>query len=390
MRIVIINSVYQYGSTGSIVAKLADGFIRAGHQCHVIYSRNDAPESETEHRVYSKLGFYHHVIAGLVFDRHGLYSKTNTQKILQLLATIKPDVVNLHNLHGFYINYPMLFDYLRQHEVPILYTLHDCWSFTGYCSHFTRNGCNQWKTGCQHCTVRDVYPYRLLSNSESNYQLKQSCYQNQKIHLVVPSNWLKSIVAQSMWQDTPVSVIPTEIDTTIFNRDPVDEDFDLAELHLEGYKIVLSVASIWTKAKGEEDLGRLAQLLNDPYRIVMIGKTKNRLPRITYIDHCDAKALSNWYRKAVCFVNCSYEDTFPTVNREALACGCPVITYDTGGCSELCNSPLNVVEPGNIEKIADMIENDTYEHEVSQLNQVDMVATYLQCLNELVEGNRYE
>lgn len=387
MRIVIINSVYQYGSTGNIVAKLMDGFTQAGHQCHVIYSRNEGIENETVHRVYSTMGFYHHVISSLVFDRHGLYSKQNTRKVLDLLDSIKPDVVNLHNLHGFYINYPMLFDYLRQHQIPILYTLHDCWSFTGYCSHSTRSGCEQWKSGCAHCTVRDVYPYRLLSNSKRNFGLKQSCYKNQKIHLVVPSNWLKSIVAQSMWQDTPVSVIPTQIDTSIFNRDPIDTNFDIAEYNLKGSKIILSVASIWTKAKGEDDLAQLAELLDESYRIVMIGKTMHKLPKITYVDHCDARTLSNWYRYADCFVNCSYEDTFPTVNREALSCGCPVITYDTGGCGELCNSQLNVVEPGNIEKIAHLIQTDSYEHDVPELKQVDMVASYLNCLNHLVEGN---
>lgn len=387
MRIAIINSVYDYGSTGHIIAKLAKGFQSAGHECHVLYSRNNTIDDEYIHRFYSGIGFIVHGIAGVLFDRHGLYSKTNTKKILNELDQIKPDVVNLHNLHGFYIHYPMLFDYLRSHRIPILYTLHDCWSFTGYCSHFTRSGCQQWKNGCQQCTVRDVYPYRILSNSRKNYLLKQACYRNQKIHLVVPSNWLKSIVAQSMWHDAPISVIPTEIDTSIFNRDSIDENFDLTELHLDGYKIILSVASIWTKAKGEEDLGRLAQLLDDPYRVVMIGKTNKKLPRITYIDHRDAKTLSNWYRKADCFVNCSYEDTFPTVNREALACGCPVITYDTGGCRELCNSSLNVVEPGNIERIAQLIQSKSYEHFVPQQNQMDMVAAYLSCLNELVEGN---
>ena len=386
MRIVIINSVYQYGSTGTIVSNLSKGLADNGHECHVIYSRNNTINGPTIHRYYSPLGFYTHVLAGVVLDRHGLYSKSNTRKILNKLDEIKPDVVNLHNLHGFYINYPMLFQYLQHHHIPILYTLHDCWSFTGYCSHFTRNGCMQWKNGCKHCSVRNVYPYRLFSNSERNYLTKQYCYHNQKIHLVVPSNWLKEIVSQSMWKNTPISVIPTQINTEIFNPDDSGDDLNLSRLQLSEYKIILSVASIWTKAKGEADLWRLAQILSDKYRVVMIGKTKKKMLGITYIDHCDPHELAQWYRVAHCFVNCSYEDTFPTVNREALACGCPVITYDTGGCKELCNATENVVKPGDVKAMAQLIQHNRFIHMVKPYSQNNMVQSYLECLYDLVEG----
>ena len=386
MRIVIINSVYQYGSTGTIISNLAKGFCAYGHECHVIYSRNSTVDDSTIHRFYSPLGFYNHVITGVLLDRHGLYSKANTRKILKKLDEIKPDVVNLHNLHGFYIHYPKLFQYLAQHHIPILYTLHDCWSFTGYCSHFTRSGCMQWQNGCHHCAVRNVYPYRIFSNSERNYLTKQYCYRDQNIHLVVPSNWLKDIVMQSMWKHTPVSVIPTQINTDIFNVDQSKDDLDLSKFQLDGYKIVLSVASRWTQAKGEDDLVHLAQLLSNEYRVVMIGQTRRKMKGITYIDHCDPHGLAQWYRTAYCFVNCSYEDTFPTVNREALACGCSVITYDTGGCKELCNAVENVVKPGDVETIANMITNDRFVHVVKPYVQTDMVQAYLDCLYRLVKG----
>ena len=383
MKICIINSVFGQGSTGHIVAQLAKGFIDAGHQCHIIYSRNNTVDNETIHRFYDRFGFYHHVFNALVFDKHGLYSIKQTKAILDLLDKIKPDVVNIHNLHGFYINYPRLFEYLRKHKITIIYTLHDCWSFTGFCSHFTRFGCQEWKTGCSHCRYRDIYPYRILSNSRHNFVLKQQCYNDQMIHLVVPSQWLASMVKQSMWLDTPVSVISNDIDTAIFNTDASADDFDRSRYHLENKKIVLAVASIWTNAKGQHDLVSLAKSLPNTYQLVMIGKAKKHCESIRYIEHANAHQLAQWYRHAFCFVNCSYEDTYPTVNREALACGCPVITYDTGGCKELTNSVHNLVNVGDVEMMAKMICDNRFDRVVTPYEPSNMIQHYLELIDQM-------
>lgn len=342
MKIVFINSVCGTGSTGRICVDLAKKYESEGHTVKIAYGRNKHVPSSCERfavRIGSQPSVYTHVLKARLFDASGFGSIHATQKFLKWLDAFQPDLVWLHNIHGYYINIELLFDWLKKHPtIQIKWTLHDCWSFTGHCSYFTYVKCDKWKNGCLTCPQIKSYPASLgYDGSKRNYQKKKNLFTGlAKMTLITPSQWLADLVKQSFLKDYPVKVVYNTIDTTVFK--PTASDFR-ERFHIGDKKMILGVASIWSPRKGFQDFMKLSKIIDQNTVIVLVGLDKKQmkeLPKnIIGISRTNnTKELAEIYTAADVFFNPTYEDNYPTVNLEAEACGTPVITYDTGGCEE--------------------------------------------------------
>lgn len=338
MKVLQINSFYGSGSTGRIVSDIQKLLISKGHESYVIYGRGKKSENKNNIKVINKIGLYYNVIKTRLFDTHGLGSKRITKKIVLKIKEINPDVIHLHNIHGYYINYRILFDYLKQINTPVIWTLHDCWAFTGHCAYFDFAGCDKWKTECSKCPEKKSYPKSiLLDSSKYNYKIKKDLFTgHSNLTIVTPSKWLKNLVELSFLKSYNVEEINNGIDLDVFK--PENGDFR-QKYNLEDKFLILGVASIWDRRKGLNYFFELNTLIGSDEQIVLVGLSKKQirqLPKgiigITRTENI--KELVNIYSSCDVFVNPTLEDNFPTTNLEALACGTPVITFNTGGSPE--------------------------------------------------------
>lgn len=337
MRVLQINSVCGYGSTGNIVVDLYHELKKQGHECCIAYGRGTAPDDVDSYRIGTDLDVYVHGVMSRLTDKHGFYSTHATKKFVKWMEEYNPDVIHLHNLHGYYINIEVLFEALKQMDKPVVWTLHDCWAFTGHCAYFDYVDCDKWKIQCKKCPQKKEYPTSYwLDNSRVNFVRKKNIIcALRNLTVVTPSHWLCDLVKQSYLHNYRTTVIHNGIDLNTFQ--PTASKFR-ERYGLEGKTVILGVASEWTRRKGIQDFFRLSNMLDDSYRIVLIGHLDEKIRRvgnILYIERTtDRKELAAWYTTADVFFNPTYEDNYPTVNLEAQACGTPVITYDTGGSPE--------------------------------------------------------
>ena len=349
MKVLMINVVCGIRSTGRICTDLAAELEAQGHEVKIAYGRESVPAEYRKYavRIGSDLDVMLHGAFSRLFDAHGLGSRRATEAFLRLAEEYRPDLLWLHNIHGYYINYELLFSWIKKHpEMEVRWTLHDCWAFTGHCSHFTAVGCDQWKSGCTRCVQKRRYPASLFAdNCKENYARKRRAFTGvENMTLITPSRWLAELVGQSFLKEYPVEVRYNTIDTAVFK--PTPSDFR-ERYGLDGKKIVLGVASVWDDRKGLDDFIELAKLLDDSYAVVLVGLSEKQiraLPEgIIGIRRTDsARELAAIYTAADVFVNPTHEDTYPSTNLEAQACGTPVITYRTGGSPESV-PPENVV-----------------------------------------------
>lgn len=362
MKILQINSVCGIGSTGRIATDLYEILKEQGNECKIAYGRDMAKNIPTEDLI--KIGIDYdvniHALMTRITDKTGFYSKKATQKLIEQIIEYDPDIIHLHNIHGYYINIELLFNYLVKANKPLVWTLHDCWSFTGHCAHFDYIGCNKWKTVCCDCPQKKSYPQSLfLDNSQRNFKKKKELFTSiKKMTIVTPSQWLGDLVNESFLSKYEVEVIPNGIDLSVFK--PSDSAFRIKN-KLENMKIILGVASVWGTRKGLNDFIKLSKMLDDNYKIILVGLKENQiktLPKeiLGIYRTNNVTELAEIYTMADVFVNPTYEDNFPTTNLEALACGTPVITYKTGGSPESLDETCGLaVEKGNIDMLYESI-----------------------------------
>lgn len=351
-----INVCCNRGSTGKIAEQIGETAISKGWKSYIAYARDYSPSKSNTIKIGSRVSIIWHGLMTRLFDCHGLCSRIATRRLIKKLEEIKPDVVHLHNIHGYFINYPILFDYLKRSNVKVVWTLHDCWTFTGHCSHFSYLSCDRWKNGCYKCPQKNHYPKSMfLDRSKSNYELKKRCFTGIKdMTIVTPSQWLADLVKESFLKDYPVKVINNGIDISVFN--PTPSDFK-ERYSIEGKAVILSVASVWGNMKGYDDYMRLAKMLDSDYQIVLVGVTPEQkldLAKVGIlgIERTNSSTeLAEIYSASDVFVNLTYQDTYPTVNLEARACGLPVITYKTGGSPESAGSDAIVVNQGDLQGV---------------------------------------
>ena len=345
-----INSV-PYGSTGRIMFQIADAIKSMGGTAYTSASFTKSRGEQfpdTYYRIGGAVGKTEHIILAKLTGRHGCYSHFATYKLIKKIKQVKPDVIHLHNLHGWYLNWKMLFDYLKKENIPVIWTLHDCWSFTGHCPHFMAIGCEKWKTGCYECDLYKSYPGCFLDDSRFQYRYKKKCFTGvPNLTIVTPSQWLADLVKQSYLKDYNTVVINNGIALTKFQ--PRSSDFR-AKYGLENKILILGVAFDWTPKKGLDDFKRLDEDLPEEYAIVLVGVSDTvakTLPDRIISIACtqNQEELAEIYSAADIFVNPTWEDNFPTVNLEALACGTPVVTYKTGGSPESITESTGKVVP---------------------------------------------
>ena len=388
MKLVEINSVCGVGSTGRICTDLATMLENQGHECKIIYGRGNVLEQYQKYAIRIGTNIDVNIHAGLsrILDKTGFYSKTTTKKIINWLKKYNPDVIHLHNIHGYYINIKELFNYLKTCNKKIIWPLHDCWSFTGHCSHFDYIKCDKWKTECFKCPQKKEYPKSILfDRSKRNYQDKKELFTGiNNMIIVTPSYWLSNLVKESFLKEYKVEVIHNGIDLNVFK--PTPSNFK-EKYHLEDKYIVLGVANIWSNKKGLDDFIKLSNMLDNRFQIVLVGLNKEQLKiipkKILGIERTNSvKELAEIYTASDVFVNLTYEDVYPTVNLEAQACNTPVITYYTGGSIESVSSS-NIVKQGDIKGIKDMINNNTFnKNELIVVDKNEMLMKYLEIYNQ--------
>lgn len=354
MKVLQINSTCGYGSTGRIAVDILNKLAQNGGEGLICYGRETAPEGVPSYRIGSEMLVKLHGALSRITDRQGFYSTNATKQLVGKIKEYNPDIIHLHNIHGYYLDIRVLFDYLKNCGKPIVWTLHDCWSFTGHCAYFTASGCEKWKTGCKNCPSKKEYPSSLvLDSSEKNFNEKKELFTGiSNITLVTPSVWLKGLAENSFLGGYPVKVINNGINTDVFK--PTESDFR-KKYSLENKKVYLGVASVWEERKGLGDLIKTAKFLEENEKIVLVGLNSEQLSNlpngIIGIERTEsAEELAGIYTAADVFLNPTYEDNYPTTNLEAISCGTPVVTYETGGSPEsVANGGGCSVHVGDIE-----------------------------------------
>lgn len=357
MKVLQINTRYKNGgSTGRIVYDLMQVSELNGIEAYVAYGY----EFDNEHDEHTlcmegKIELTISKLQSRIFARHGFYNQAATKRLLNYLADIQPDIIHLHNMHNHYVHNEMVFEYIKKHDIPVVWTLHDCWSFTGWCAYFDYAKCGKWRTHCHSCPCKNDYPFTWFSaRARSNFDLKQKTFCGVKqMTLVTPSQWLADLTRYSFLKDYPVKVINNGVDTSIFR--PCSNDAK-EKLGVKGKKLFLAMASGFGIRKGGDYLRQLPELLNDDEVLVLVGKGASVLAaenstKVIGIEYTnDVQELASYYSAADVFINPTLEDNFPTTNIEALACGTPVVTFDTGGSVEAILAGGIIMEDNNVRK----------------------------------------
>ncbi len=368
-----INTVSNWGSTGRIAEEIGQIAIAKGWESYIAYGRYDRLSASKKIKIENKIDFYFHVMITRLFDRHGFASTRATKKFIRQIETIKPDIIHLHNLHGYYINIKILFDYLAKSNIHIVWTLHDCWAFTGHCPHFEHVKCNKWKTVCYNWPRKKNYPASwFLDSSMNNFSDKKQLFNSVPNMILIPvSQWLFHHINDSFLAKYPKKIIINGVDTRVFSP----QQNEKRSITKNNPFILLGVSSFWTQQKGFDDFIRLSQLIDSDTKIILVGVSKKQLKKLpaNIQGICrteNREELVTLYSQADLFLNLTYEDNFPTTNIEALSCGIPVLTYNTGGSIEAVTPETGfVVEQGDFQSILEIIESLK-----SQQKTVDKVA----------------
>ncbi|MGI6076705.1 MAG: glycosyltransferase [Fastidiosipilaceae bacterium] len=337
MRILQINSVYNIGSTGIICRSISEALNADQHQAITLYGRwpvqHDLPYAQY---FGNRVSTYFHVGMTRLFDRNGLHSNGSTKQCIELIKDFEPDLIHLHNIHGYFLNYKILFNFFKKLGKPIVWTLHDCWTFTGHCPYFTKSGCEKWRSSCGNCPSLLDYPASwIVDRTRKNFIDKRESFTGVKdLILVAPSQWLVDLTRDSFLQEYPAVVIPNGIKLDDIKG---TKDLELRHKIARGKKYVfLAVAGVWDDRKNLNAVNQAADKFKDVASTVVVGKIKGRSNQladsILHIPHTyDRQYLMDLFASADLFLNPTLEDNFPTVNLEAVANRLPVITFETGG-----------------------------------------------------------
>ena len=354
MRIVQINGGAK-GSTGKIMMGIADVARAQGHEVMCASPITTTNRDAGEDCGYYRIGTFNsrrlNVALARITGFNGCFAWFETYKLLKKIDEFKPDIIHLHNLHDSYINLSMLFSYIKKHNVPTVWTLHDCWAFTGQCPHFTIVKCDKWKVGCHNCPQYKEYPASLYDNTKKMWQLKKKWFTGVKnMAIVTPSEWLAGLARESYLKQYPIEVINNGIDLNVFK--PTHSNFrERYEIPAEKH-IILGVSFAWGYRKGLDCFVEIAEKLGEQYQIVLVGTDdeidKNLPHNIISIHRTqNQKELAEVYSAADVFVMPTREENYPTVNMEAIACGTPVVTFDTGGSPEMLDDKTGIVVKAN-------------------------------------------
>lgn len=361
-KLLLINASANTGSTGRIAEEIGLKAQIAGYDVRFAYGRVAINSKLPLIKIGAEWDVQIHGIKSRLWDAHGFASLRATKALVEELKQWKPNIINIHNLHGYYIHIGILFEYLKEVQIPVIWTFHDCWPFTGHCSFFDRYDCRKWETECHKCPNRKGYPESwFFDRSKSNFNRKKELFNGlSRLTIVTPSAWLAQHVKRSFLSNYSVDVIHNGLNLAVFNLSK--ETSVLNKYGIADDPFVLGVASIWDKRKGLDDFVSLRQSLSKDIQLVLVGLSADQTAKlpdgIISIPRTEnQQELAALYSAASVFVNPTYVDNFPTTNIEALACGTPVITYRTGGSPEAVNSETGVViETGDVAALRTAID----------------------------------
>ena len=362
MKLLQINTTVNSGSTGRIAEDIGLEVIKAGNESYIAASIINRPSKSNTIQIGTKFDKIKHGLTSRLLDRHGFGSVNATRKLLNKIEQINPDIIHLHNIHGYYLHIGILFTHLKKIQKPVVWTFHDCWPFTGHCSHFDRFNCLKWQTECHHCPNIKGYPASYgLDQSKRNFHDKKQLFNGlHNLQIVAPSKWMGNHVQQSFLKNYPLQIIHNGISINNVKIEKSTTDIK-KKLNLVGKEIILGVANTWKKRRAFNDFIKLSKYIKPKQQIVLVGLEQNTIERlpdcISGVTRTDSiSELSALYYAASVFVNPTYVDNFPTTNIESLACGTPVITYNTGGSPEAIDENTGrVVEKGNIQGLVNEI-----------------------------------
>ena len=352
-------------STGRIMQEIGELAIANGWDSYIAYSGGRDGIKPCKSKlipVGGKLSVALHGIWTRLTDRHGLASVIATKRFVRKIKELQPDIIHIHNIHGYFLNYKVFFEYLSAANIPVVWTVHDCWLYTGHCYHYAGAGCDKWKTGCGGCTQRKAFPASYFADrSRQNFLDKRAAFMSVKdLTIVTVSDWMKEEMSCSFLKDCRFEVIHNGIDLDVFDVHP--DDKALREKYgLGDRKIILGLASIWSKEKGWDDFLEMSGMLDEDEVIVMVGVSEDQMKRlpsnIVGIRRTEnLTQLAELYSAAAAFVNPTWQDNYPTVNLEAIACGTPVVTYRTGGSVEAVTEKTGfVVEQGDVKGLLEAV-----------------------------------
>ena len=355
-KLLYISGSVNFGAPGRIVEQLGLLAQQHGYEVLVAHStRNENPTQLPHFAMTTKCDEVMHAIGAKFLDLHGLLSTAQTRELVERIKDYQPDIIHLHNIHGYFCNFKVLFEYLDSVDTPVVWTLHDCWPFTGRCFHFVGVDCYKWKTGCYDCKAEPGYTVsKYYDRSKELYALKKRLFSSVKNLTLVPvSDWQAAFLKDSFLKDCNVHTIHNGVDIAKFR--PMHGNRLRDKHKLDGKFVILGVASPWNTRKGLDDFLRLRTMLLDEFAIVMVGLTPKQIEKlpdgIIGIARTESQQeLAEYYSMADVFVNLTYLDTFPTTNLEALACGTPVVTYRTGGSPEaICDTACEKVKKAGAE-----------------------------------------
>lgn len=358
----MINVVCGIRSTGRICTDLATALESQGHEVKIAYGRENVPEQFQKYavRIGTDLDVKLHGVKARFLDGAGFGSRRATEKFIEWVKDFDPDVIHLHNIHGYYINVEVLFQYLKESGKKTIWTLHDGWAFTGHSAYCDAVQCDRWKIGCYKCPQISEYPKSVVDRSKYNWKKKRKLFTGiANMTIVTPSHWLAGLVKDSFLQCYKVQVIHNGINTSQFK--PLKNDFR-KHYGLEDKRILLGVATAWNDIKGYSDFIKLSSMLDDSNRIVLVGLNDDQLKELPNSilgikRTASVKELAYIYSAADVFLNISYCENYPTVNLKSRACGTPVVTYNTGGSPESACSGCIVVEKGDLQGVVSAINN---------------------------------
>lgn len=349
MRVLMVNSVCGIRSTGRICTDLAEILREYGHECKIAFGRESVPAKyqPISVRITGETEVKINALKARIFDNEGFNAKSSTRRLINLIEAYQPDLLHLHNLHGYYINLDMLFTYLADHKIPIVYTLHDCWTITGHCSHFAAQKCEKWKTGCRRCSHVNTYPASFgLVQAQRNWERKRQLFSRlDNLTIVTPSNWLAEVLKQSYLKARPIVTIPNGIDLDVFQ--PTASSFR-ERYGLQDNYIVLGVATAWDEEKGLSVFFQLQKELGHPFQVVLVGLTAKQLKKlpkdIIGIEKTNnVRELAGLYSTADIFVNAGQAETMGLTTVEAMACGTPAVVSNLTAVPEVVDDDGGVV-----------------------------------------------
>ncbi len=360
MKVLMINVVCGIRSTGRICTDLATVLEEQGHEVKIAYGRERVPKQFQKYavRIGNDFDVMVHALRARLFDECGFGSKAITERFIKWIKNYDPDVIHLHNLHGYYINLEVLFNYLRICGKRIIWTLHDCWAFTGHTAYCDAYECEKWKSGCEKCPGMREYPVSYIDRSMRNWNKKRRILIDiPMLTIVTPSKWMASMVKNSFLNHYNTKVIPNGIDIDRFHM--VNSDFK-EKNGLKGKHIILGVATAWDEMKGLSDYYKLADALGDNYKVVLVGLNKSQILDLPHnilgIEKTNSiEELVGIYSISTALVVLSKVENYPTVIIEALCCELPVISYDVGGAKEIIRNNGVVVQKGDIQEVAQAI-----------------------------------